>query len=375
MKALLFGICALGLVAAPAEAGPNAGGTLIVHNPQIAYTDDTPGYCGMNPLADCETAVTRIDGAGPHYDTSVVWKIYAAFPQASSPRLMGASFGLQYDPEVVVFASGSCGSLELPEESWPASGTGTSTIWPEVQLGHVTEIYWFAGYVEDAAPHFFRAAPHPESFACFADDAVPANLDRIFAFSSLGFGAAGILLCPDDLPETGACCRYEGCSLMTLSDCRLYSGSFYGGTCLPDPCPTRGACCQDSQCFMLVRGDCYDRWLGEGTTCLPGICDPARIDGETTRVGPMLLGMTPNPCRNGGTIRYRLASPADVRVALFDASGRMIRNLVEASERAGEHSVEWDGIDDAGGHVGSGAYFVRMASGGWSTTRPVIVVR
>ena len=73
-------------------------------------------------------------------------------------------------------------------------------------------------------------------------------------------------------------------------------------------------------------------------------------------------------------VRYRLDQPADVRVDLVDAEGRMIRRLEASRQAAGPHEVAWDGRADAGQPVPSGVYryvlHARTADGALTTHDP-----
>ena len=75
----------------------------------------------------------------------------------------------------------------------------------------------------------------------------------------------------------------------------------------------------------------------------------------------------PNPFRPTTTIPFRLDEDAEVRIDIWDLSGRRVRELVTARARAGDHQAVWDGRDDAGRKLSNGAYFYRMTLDG----RPV----
>lgn len=64
------------------------------------------------------------------------------------------------------------------------------------------------------------------------------------------------------------------------------------------------------------------------------------------------------------TIPFRLAGRADIRIDIWDLSGRRVRELVGAGMPPGDHALPWDGRDDAGIALPGGAYFYRMAIDG-----------
>ncbi len=82
----------------------------------------------------------------------------------------------------------------------------------------------------------FALIPHPAGDPCFFDDSVPAVMDRIAGYGTLGFNKPGQHACPGDVD--GACCFRDGtCLILSTLDCGARGGTFLGGSCHPDPCP------------------------------------------------------------------------------------------------------------------------------------------
>jgi hypothetical protein len=105
-----------------------------------------------------------------------------------------------------------------------------------------------------------------------------------------------------------------------------------------------------------------------GTTDAPPVAPPSRL---------ALLGITPNPSFGMSTIRYAVPKRQQVNLSVFDLGGRLMRTLVDAELAAGTYQAVWDGHQDrAGGRAASsGAYFVRLMSGGLVYTQRVVIVR
>ncbi len=77
-----------------------------------------------------------------------------------------------------------------------------------------------------------------------------------------------------------------------------------------------------------------------------------------------LYAPRPNPTRGGAIIRLDLPVMEEVSIAIFDPAGRQVRVLASGSQLSpGEHQVAWDGADDAGVPLRTGAYFVRVRAG------------
>jgi hypothetical protein len=272
MKKFLLAAAALILVAGTAFAGPNAGGTLIMHNTGLEYTSDIPDYCGLAPLGLCDDAVVRDDSGIP-----TVWSVYAAFPGGSSPALKAVTFGIEYDAAVYLLGLGKCGDFEVTTGAWPESGEGTGMTFNVAQNTLLVELYWFGGYAYGPPMHF-GLIPHPTQGGTFADDSVPAIIDDVVDFGVLGFLQDGYLPCPT-APEPGACCDEFGyCTITLPDDCQ---GVFVGGACDPNPCDIPfGACCTGPTFEICIVTDyitCVDVemgvWKGD-PTCDPDPCIP-----------------------------------------------------------------------------------------------------
>jgi hypothetical protein len=96
--------------------------------------------------------------------------------------------------------------------------------------------------------------------------------------------------------------------------------------------------------------------------------------------GPRLTDMAvlpnyPNPFNPGTTIRFSLPEAREVRVAVYDVEGRLVRSLINGLKPAGINQVPWDGIDNEGSPVASGIYFVRLTGAGQLATRKIVLVK
>ena len=73
-----------------------------------------------------------------------------------------------------------------------------------------------------------------------------------------------------------------------------------------------------------------------------------------------LLPNVPNPFNPQTKIRFELANSGQARVSIYDVSGRLVRTLATGSLAAGSHQRVWQGKDNGGRQVPSGAYYVRL---------------
>lgn len=274
-------LCVLLGGAASAEIGPNSGGTLIVHATPLTIYSFGTDYCGLSGLEDCDDANVTLPAGTTQY---VIW-IVAAFPDGSSPRLKGVTFGIDYDPDLVTIVPNSlsgCGALEVPTQppvlcpTWPEPGSGNGITWDEAQTSQLVDVYWFAVYGSGGQ---FRVTPHDCHETTFGDDSIPSVYDPVEGFGALGFGMdPGLLPCP---PPAGACCVDFGqglvCRTTTQEVCLREGGEYEGDlvACEPDLCleGPDGACCLlDGACELLTEDECPGDWLGTDIDCDPNPC-------------------------------------------------------------------------------------------------------
>ena len=78
----------------------------------------------------------------------------------------------------------------------------------------------------------------------------------------------------------------------------------------------------------------------------------------------------PNPFNPTATLSFNLPSAADVRLTIYDITGREVAALVNGHSSPGQHSVVWDAEG-----LSSGMYFVRLEAGDFMQTRKLLLVK
>jgi hypothetical protein len=95
----------------------------------------------------------------------------------------------------------------------------------------------------------------------------------------------------------------------------------------------------------------------------------------TVPSAPFLSAARPNPSRSGTAFDFSVSHAGRVRLGIYDASGRLVRTLVDGSVPGGWHSASWSGADVSDRDVASGVYFLRLDAEGSIETRRVVVLR
>ena len=97
------------------------------------------------------------------------------------------------------------------------------------------------------------------------------------------------------------------------------------------------------------------------------------IPEETT-----LLTNYPNPFNPETWIPYQLAKPADVKITIYAADGKLVRTIDLGYQPAGMYqnrnrAAHWDGKNAVGEAVASGVYFYTLTAGEFSATRKMLI--
>lgn len=90
------------------------------------------------------------------------------------------------------------------------------------------------------------------------------------------------------------------------------------------------------------------------------------VQADVPPGGARLGGLTsaPNPFMHRTDVSFRLAASAPARLAVYDVTGRLVRELFAGTAPAGETRVCWDGHDAAGAAMPPGVYLARLETGG-----------
>lgn len=126
-----------------------------------------------------------------------------------------------------------------------------------------------------------------------------------------------------------------------------------------------------AHCRVRVDARDYAGGLASDTTA----GEFAIVEGDVAVDPPLAAGsftlapILPDPAGASALVRWTLARPAPVRLALLDVQGRELRMLAAGMTGAGMHAVR---VDTA--TLTPGLYFVRIASGGLVRSRRLAVV-
>jgi hypothetical protein len=83
----------------------------------------------------------------------------------------------------------------------------------------------------------------------------------------------------------------------------------------------------------------------------------------------------PNPFNPQTTIAFSIAQRTNVRLAVYDVNGALVRTLANEKRAAGPYTVTWDGRDEHGTTVASGVYFYKLDAGSFTQTKKMVLLK
>lgn len=105
------------------------------------------------------------------------------------------------------------------------------------------------------------------------------------------------------------------------------------------------------------------------TSAMVGVPDGALAAGAAR------LECSPNPFNPTLFVTYHLAEASEVRLAVYNAAGRLVATLDRGAREAGEHRVVWPGVDAEGHESATGVYLVRLETGGRVVTQKSVLLK
>lgn len=101
------------------------------------------------------------------------------------------------------------------------------------------------------------------------------------------------------------------------------------------------------------------------------------IDKKTSKIPEsfQLSQNYPNPFNPVTTITYQLPEDSNISLKIFNNNGKLVKVLIEEYERIGSYQINWDGRDENGVLVPSGLYLYQIATGSYSQSNKMVLIR
>ncbi|MBL8024946.1 MAG: T9SS type A sorting domain-containing protein [Fibrobacteres bacterium] len=98
---------------------------------------------------------------------------------------------------------------------------------------------------------------------------------------------------------------------------------------------------------------------------IPGLTENTTSVADFLKKDRRVISMasSPNPFNPSSTISITLPSAVHVRLAVYDANGRFVKELFNGIHVSGTHNFTWNGTNTSGIKVSTGLYFYRLTAG------------
>ena len=98
-------------------------------------------------------------------------------------------------------------------------------------------------------------------------------------------------------------------------------------------------------------------------------------EADEGRMSLRLDPVHPNPSKTGANLSFAVPAGGQVTLTVYDAAGRRVATVLEATMPAGRRTVTWNGRDRRGHSVPAGMYFAKLEAGGEAQVRKIVVAR
>ena len=103
---------------------------------------------------------------------------------------------------------------------------------------------------------------------------------------------------------------------------------------------------------------------------------PVNFKLDQNYPNPFQLSQTAQPLQHDQTtIQFQLAQAGQVRLQIFDMTGRLVNTLIQGRQNAGLHQVAWNGLGHNNQLVPAGVYFYRLHTDEFIATRKLTLLR
>jgi len=99
---------------------------------------------------------------------------------------------------------------------------------------------------------------------------------------------------------------------------------------------------------------------------------------EKPTISPIITSLNvtkPNPVNGLARISFILAEPTKAILSIYDASGRLIKTLVNSHLDKGIYTYNWNGTDDNNRAVAEGVYFYTLQTDNHNSTKKLVFTR
>ena len=124
--------------------------------------------------------------------------------------------------------------------------------------------------------------------------------------------------------------------------------------------------------FCLPFPSCLEDYMGYQDTTYCGSILTSHAQEPTSY---KVYDTFPNPFNPSTTLNYFLPKSIMLKIVIYDIHGRVINNLYDGYQEAGNKSVTWPAKNDAGRPVSAGLYFLILEAEDFRDTKKMVFLK
>jgi len=126
--------------------------------------------------------------------------------------------------------------------------------------------------------------------------------------------------------------------------------------------------------LYVLAGDMSGDWNAPNQQYYHISFAPAGVEEQRIALGGSIDNVSPTLARNNVRINFTVARQGNVNLNVYDATGKLVRTLVNGTVQTGNRSVTWNRTDNNGRRVVNGSYFYRLTVDGKTVSSKSIIV-
>ena len=120
------------------------------------------------------------------------------------------------------------------------------------------------------------------------------------------------------------------------------------------------------------------QWLGKRSVRCVNLLQATTVQADGGTATPREFSLSqnyPNPFNPTTTVDYQLPHDCEVRICIYDMQGALVKSLVNDRRNGGAYSAVWNGKNEAGRHVPTGVYLLKMTADDFQSIRKMLLIK
>jgi len=120
--------------------------------------------------------------------------------------------------------------------------------------------------------------------------------------------------------------------------------------------------------LYVFAGDMLGDWAAPNQQYWHISFGPASVEEQRVLLGCSIEKVSPTLGRDHVRINFTVARRGNVTLGVYDATGALVRTLINGTLESGSQSATWDRTSNSGRRVANGSYFYRLTVDGRSVS-------